>query len=52
MEELIAEQELEEMLAINESQYFTEDVEEREENEAKLVDSIRSIHFKSSVEYC
>ncbi len=40
MEELIAEQELEEMLAINESQYFTEDVEEREENEAKLVDSI------------
>ena len=40
MEELIAEQELEEMLAINESQYFTEDVEDREENEAKLVDSI------------
>ena len=40
MEELIAEQELEEMLAINESQYFTEDVEEREENEAQLVDSI------------
>ena len=40
MEELIAEQELEEMLAINESQYFTEDVEDREENEAQLVDSI------------
>ena len=40
MEELIAEQELEEMLAINESQYSTEEFEEQEENEGKLVDAI------------
>ena len=40
MEELIAEQELEEMLAINESQYSTEEFEEQEENEEKLADAI------------
>ena len=40
MEELIAEQELEEMLAVSESQYSDEEVDEKEENEGKLVDSI------------
>ena len=40
MEELIAEQELEEMLAVSESQYSTEEFEEQEENEEKLVDAI------------
>ena len=40
MEELIADQELEEMLAVSESQYSTEDADEKEENEEKLVDSI------------
>ena len=40
MEELIAEQELEEMLAVSESQYSTEEFEEQEENEGKLVDAI------------
>ena len=40
MEELIAEQELEEMLAVNESQYSTEEFEEQEENEEKLADAI------------
>jgi hypothetical protein len=40
MEELIADQELEEMLAVSESQYSTEEADEKEENEEKLVDSI------------
>ena len=40
MEELIAEQELEEMLAVSESQYSTEEFEEQEENEEKLADAI------------
>ena len=40
MEELIADRELEEMLAVSESQYSDEEVDEKEENEGKLVDSI------------